>query len=78
MGGKIGLVFVVILGVVALACDARGFASPYQLGIIAANSGNFISSIISLSVDISTCDCLRMPMETTYDMFISCFQVILE
>lgn len=38
-----------ILGVVALACDARGLGSPYQLGIIAANSassGNFIRCII--------------------------------
>ncbi|CAI8612914.1 unnamed protein product [Vicia faba] len=40
MGGRIGLLFVLILGVVALACDARGFASPYQLGIIAANSAS--------------------------------------
>ncbi|CAK8542159.1 unnamed protein product [Lathyrus sativus] len=40
MGGKIGLVFVVILGVVALDCDARGLSSPYQLGIFAANSAS--------------------------------------
>jgi hypothetical protein len=47
MGGRIGLLFVVVLGV-ALACDARGLlANPYQWGIIAANSassGNIFDS----------------------------------
>jgi hypothetical protein len=40
MGGRIGLLFVVVLGV-ALACDARGLlANPYQWSIIAANSAS--------------------------------------
>ncbi|XP_004492542.1 uncharacterized protein [Cicer arietinum] len=39
MGGRIGLLFLVVVGVV-LACDARGLANPYRWSIIAANSAS--------------------------------------